>query len=70
LKCQSRCIHRHGTQAILVCKLELETLSPALRTYVSENPDADITLLKFMDEQRTRSDLAVQETTRSLRQQT
>ena len=48
--------------------VELE--SPALRTYVSENPDADITLLKFMDEQRTRSDLAVQETTRSLRQQT
>ena len=31
-----------------------------------ENPDADITLLKFMDEQRTRSDLAVQETRQQL----
>ena len=39
--------------------VELE--SPALRTYVSENPDADMTLLKFMDELKTRSDLAVQE---------
>ena len=28
--------------------VELE--SPALRTYVSQNPDADMTLLKFMDE--------------------
>ena len=39
--------------------VELE--SPALRTYVSENPDADMTLLKFMDEMKTRSDLAAQE---------
>ena len=35
--------------------------SPALRTYVSQNPDADMTLLKFMDEMKTRSDLAAQE---------
>ena len=39
--------------------VELE--SPALRTYVSKNPDADMTLLKFMDEMKTRSDLAAQE---------
>ncbi len=39
--------------------MELE--SPALKTYVSENPNADMTLLKFMDELKTRSDLAVQE---------
>ena len=39
--------------------MELE--SPALRTYVSANPDADMALLKFMDELKTRSDLAVQE---------
>ena len=39
--------------------VELE--SPALRTYVSENPDADMTLLKFMDEMKTKSDLAAQE---------
>ena len=39
--------------------VELE--SPALRTYVSQNPDADMTLLKFMDEMKTRSDLAAQE---------
>ena len=36
--------------------VELE--SPALRTYVSANPDADMALLKFMDELKTRSDLA------------
>ena len=39
--------------------VELE--SPALKTYVSQNPDADMTLLKFMDEMKTRSDLAAQE---------
>ena len=39
--------------------VELE--SPALRTYVSQHPDADMTLLKFMDEMKTRSDLAAQE---------
>ena len=39
--------------------VELE--SPALRTYVSENPDADMTLLKFMDEMKTKGDLAAQE---------
>ena len=39
--------------------VELE--SPALRTYVSQNPDADMTLLKFVDEMKTRSDLAAQE---------
>ena len=27
--------------------------SPALRTYVSQNPDADMTLLKFVDEMKT-----------------
>ena len=41
---------------------ELENLSPDLRTYASGNPDADIVLLKMMDEQRVRSDLAAQET--------
>ena len=39
--------------------VELE--SPALRTYVSQNPDADMTLLKFVDEMKTRFDLATQE---------
>ena len=39
--------------------VELE--SPALKTYVSQNPDADMTLLKFMDEMKTKSDLAAQE---------
>ena len=42
--------------------VELENLSPDLRTYASGNPDADIVLLKMMDEQRVRSDLAAQET--------
>ena len=41
-------------------ELESPALS-ALRTYVSQNPDADMTLLKFMDEMKTRSDLAAQE---------
>ena len=37
---------------------ELDSLSPALKSYASGNPEADITLLKVMDEQRIRSDLA------------
>ena len=40
---------------------ELERLSPALRTYVSENPDADIATLRYMEEQRIKNDLAAQE---------
>ena len=40
---------------------ELENLSPALRTLASGNPDVDINLLKAMDEQRIKSDLAAQE---------
>ena len=44
--------------------VELE--SPALRTYVSANPDADMALLKFMDELKTRSDLAAQESRQQL----
>ena len=40
---------------------ELQFLSPALRTYVSENPDADIATLRYMEEQRIKNDLAAQE---------
>ena len=42
-------------------ELELERLSPALRTYVSENPDADIATLRYVEEQRIKNDLAAQE---------
>ena len=35
--------------------VELE--SPALRTYVSENPDADIATLRYVEEQRIKNDL-------------
>ncbi len=40
---------------------ELQSLSPSLRTYVSENPNADIASLKYMEEQRIKDNLAAQE---------
>ena len=40
---------------------ELQSLSPSLRTYVSENPNADISTLKYMEEQRIKDNLAAQE---------
>ncbi len=40
---------------------ELQSLSPSLRTYVSENPNADIATLKYMEEQRIKDNLAAQE---------
>ena len=38
-----------------------QSLSPSLRTYVSENPNADIATLKYMEEQRIKDNLAAQE---------
>ena len=40
---------------------ELQSLSPSLRTYVSENPNADISTLKYMEELRIKDNLAAQE---------